>query len=495
MVTKVITTGLPELQRSPLHALFRQLLSFPVVVACALATMVFFLLPKSVADPDIWWHLRNVQSELALHGMVWRDAYSYTVHGALWVNPEWLAEWPYYLAWHALGLRGLFLVYAAAIEIILLGVFFLAWSRTRNPIAALLASFIALMFATVSFGPRTLLFGWICLVAELILLDRVRERPRLAWLLPPLFVFWINAHGSWLIGLVLLGIFCACNALNGTWGDIHATRLAPQARRHLFCAAVASLLCLFANPYGWRLVLYPFNFAWKQRLNVASIQEWQSLDFHSARGKIMIATLALLIVFALVRRRSRALHEIAFLLIAIYSALTYSRFLFLAGILIAPMLAQEICGFFTNKKHEPRPWLHLACIAVMATLAVVFFPSTERLKRDLPATYPQQALPQLAALHGNLFNDFLWGGYLELNAPAVPVFIDSRVDIFEYAGILKDYLNVIHLHDSLAILDKYRIRYVLFERDAPLVYLLEHTPSWKVKYQDKTAVLLERISK
>ena len=40
----------------------------------------------------------------------------------------------------------------------------------------------------------------------------------------------------------------------------------------------------------------------------------------------------------------------------------------------------------------------------------------------------------------------------------VKTFVDSRVDIFEYAGVLQDYLDPLTLKDPNAILDKYKIR-------------------------------------
>ncbi len=43
-----------------------------------------------------------------------------------------------------------------------------------------------------------------------------------------------------------------------------------------------------------------------------------------------------------------------------------------------------------------------------------------------------------------------------------------------------------------AVLDKYRIDYVLVERTWPLVYLLEHSAAWRLIYSDKVAVLFER---
>jgi hypothetical protein len=89
-------------------------------------------------------------------------------------------------------------------------------------------------------------------------------------------------------------------------------------------------------------------------------------------------------------------------------------------------------------------------------------------------------------------NFYLWGGYLNWRDPSVKVFIDSRVDIFEYAGVLRDFLDLLALHDPQPILDKYQIRYVLFPSGEPLTYLLQHDPKWKVLYRDKISVLLER---
>ena len=68
--------------------------------------------------------------------------------------------------------------------------------------AAFVASWLAVWLATVSFGPRTLLAGWMCLVAELFILAQFKAGKDRTWLLPPLFVLSANLHGSWLIGMV-----------------------------------------------------------------------------------------------------------------------------------------------------------------------------------------------------------------------------------------------------------------------------------------------------
>ena len=62
------------------------------------------------------------------------------------------------------------------------------------------------------------------------------------------------------------------------------------------------------------------------------------------------------------------------------------------------------------------------------------------------ADYLQQFHPQ-----GRVFNDCLWGGYLIWNVRHIPVFIDSRIDIYEYNGVFADYLDLTQLNNSLGV--------------------------------------------
>ena len=145
-----------------------------------------------------------------------------------WINEAWLSELPYYFGWRWFGIRGIYLVMLAEVELILFGVFALACLSSKNVKAAFLASWLAVWLATVSFGPRTLLAGWMCLVAELFLLQQFRRGKDWMWLLPPLFVLWANLHGSWLIGMVLFAVFFAAGFLQGSWGRIEARRWTPK---------------------------------------------------------------------------------------------------------------------------------------------------------------------------------------------------------------------------------------------------------------------------
>jgi hypothetical protein len=78
--------------------------------------------------------------------------------------------------------------------------------------------------------------------------------------------------------------------------------------------------------------------------------------------------------------------------------------------------------------------------------------------------------------------------------PEWKVFVDSRVDVFEEAGVFADYLQVLGVQDPQSIFDKYKIQYVLFPKDEKLTYVLEHDPHWKVNYRDSLSVLFEKTA-
>ena len=492
-------------------------LPLPVLAAAAFALLVFCWVPKNMADPDIWWHLRDAAVQLTTHGWLQHDLFSATAHGAVWINHEWLAEVPYYAAWRWAGPRGVLMVSVAVTEAVLLLSFLLTYRLTRHLGLTLVFSTLAALNATVSFGPRTLLFGWLCLSLELLLLDAWSSGRLHAttarWALPLLFAAWVNLHGSWLIGMVLLGGYLGCRALT-RWSEkpwvarLHLSSLHhmvewPRRRDGaLWQAGGLSLLALLANPYGWRLVAYPFDLAFRQTLNVATVEEWRALDFHTPRAKIFLLTLLLLFAVQLLRRTRWALHELFFVAVGVYSAFLYSRFLFLAGLLVCPLVARQVAACWTGTRAEIKDrsqhpgWrglLHAVLIAAMVPVAVARFPSTQTMVRAESA-YPRQALAMLQAFQpqGPVFNEYTWGGFMEWHAPQVPVFIDSRMDIFERNGTLQDYLDVVRLKRPVEVLDRHRIRYVLFGRDTPLALFLKTSPAWAVRYEDATTVLLER---
>lgn len=484
--------------------------SFLAVLTMVLVGIVFILslYRPDMNDPDIWWHMRNAQFLFQQHQFPRHDMYSFTVAGHPWINHEWLSEIPYYLAYKTLGLVGIKSFSFCLLSTTFLLLLYLCYQESRNFKASVTACYFATFLATVSFGPRTILFGYLYLIVLLIILQRFRQRGTAPlWIIPPLFCLWINTHGSWSIGLILFFLFAISGLVGGSWARVDAVRWTPSQLKRLVITGIASLAALFVNPFGWRLVYYPFDLAFKQKLNIAHVQEWVSVDFHDLRGKLVLTLLFGILLGALFRNRRWNLGEILILLFGLYSGLTYIRFLVLLGIVAAPVLAKTLDFFPRYRPADETPRTNAVVLLAMVMTMAFLWPHEAKIRKSIEETYPAGVLPFLKRHppQGNVLNFYLWGGYLGWQDNDFKDFVDSRVDIFEYEGVLKDYLTLLGVdnlqHRPNAILDKYKIRYVVFPSSdsknplhaaGELVYVLQHDLEWKTVYQDKVCVLLER---
>lgn len=219
------------------------------------------------------------------------------------------------------------------------------------------------------------------------------------------------------------------------------------------------------------------------------------MDFSDARGKVVMVLLAVILLGALLSPHRWKLEEVALGAFALYSGLLHIRFLFLAAILLAPLLAKLLDSIPPYRPEIDKPPLNALICAGIALIFVFRFPTRADLDGAVAQRYPTNALNFVKAhgLEGNFFNRYMWGGYMIMFHPEVKTFIDGRTDIFEYTGVLKDYLDAEQLKESLRILDKYRIRYVLTSPELPLSYLLRNNPGWKMIFIDQVAMIFERV--
>jgi len=499
LITSVIGVGQDASASGPranLRSQIRRACSFFVMLTLLVLTIVFTMSHGSIQDPDIWWHLHNADYLFQHHALPRSDMYSFTVPGHVWINHEWLSEIPYYLAWRFFGLPGIDAVMLAVLSFIFLGILYLSYRESDNYKASVAATCYAIFLASVSFGPRTILFGYAYMVVMLIVLQRMRLKGQAPlWILPALFCLWVNTHGSWLLGLVLFTVLIASGFVKGKWGSVESRRWTwPQVRK-LLLAWTASVAALFINPFGWRLVFYPFDLAFRQKLNIEHVEEWVSVNFHDTRGKVVLALLLVLLISAVLRVSKWTLAELGLVLFALYSGLTYIRFLFLLAIVVAPILA-KILDFMPPYREELDTPVLNACVMLLMVAAMVHYWSTsDKLQESVAEQYPVQALSYIEAHppQGPMLNFYLWGGYLNWKDPSLKIFIDSRVDIFEYEGVLKDYLDILALNQPDVLFDKYKIRYVLFPRGEALTYVLQHDPKWKLLYSDQLSYLFEKV--
>src|ERR1700733_245332 len=140
-----------------------------------------------------------------------------------------------------------------------------------------------------------------------------------------------------------------------------------------------------------------------------------------------------------------------------------------------PSLAKSFATRTAAQRRSLSPLVAGALLFLVACAVVGKLKAPNQITTNNDTRYPNKALPFLDNFHpdGNLFNEFTWGGFLIWHEHQIPVFMDSRVDIFEYNGTFKDYLDIAHLKDSIALLNKHEIKYVLFPKDAQLITLLQ----------------------
>ncbi|HYY69653.1 MAG TPA: hypothetical protein VE734_07965, partial [Terriglobales bacterium] len=334
-----------------------------------------------------------------------------------------------------------------------------------------------------------------CMAALLLILDRFERTGRGLGLLPLLFALWINLHGSWVFGLIVLVAAGGCGLVEGAWGNLVASKWPPAELKKLATVGGACVLALFANPYGYKLVAYPFDLLLRQGSNIAHVTEWQSVDFHTAFGKLALFTIAVLLATAWLSRRSWKLQDVVLTLFALSVALTHQRFLFFAGMIIAPVLATHLPKPEAAGTQPTRPLFNAVLISCGLVLAIAAFPPRSRLEASINTQFPQAALQFMAEhrIKGRIFHYYDFGGYIEWNAPAVRTFADGRTDIFVYNGVFDDYLAATHGQRAFEVLDKYKINYVLMPPEKPLPYMLDHSPGWRVIYADPVAKLYERV--
>jgi hypothetical protein len=286
------------------------------VVAVALLALVFVLMSHlPVWHTDVWGHLRFGEYMVTTGRLPEREMFSgdFADQDTLYVNYQWLTQAGAYLLFDAgrhlapanadarLGGGALLLTAAhAAIVTLRLLVLLLAFRRlttstegrqagsTPTAVAGVVIVVAMSVFCHL-FILRPQILGELGFALLLFMLSRpLLSRPALV-LIPLLFVLWANTHGSFLVGLVLLGTFLAGRAIEVVWdppglagqagsrlyGRLAALLRDQQVRRLTLVVAVAVLAVAALNPHGPYLFLYTWRLS--NHPNIRFLEEWKPL--------------------------------------------------------------------------------------------------------------------------------------------------------------------------------------------------------------------------
>jgi len=491
-------SALPITSRTSPLLILKQVVSFPALFAALLVVALFVPMRSFTVDPDLWWHLKVGHDILTSHHWPTADTYSFTAPGAPWMAYEWLGETLLAAVQRARGLRGLLALDLAIGAAVVQALYGLAWLRSRNAKAAFVTCALFLNLTAVSFNLRPQMLGYLFLVVTLIILERFRQgHAGTMWLLPLLFLIWVNTHGSFLIGLLAFGVYAASGLVGIRRGGLESIRWTPVQRLQLGLVLLASLIALVVTPYGTKLAVYPLDMAFAQPINVASIQEWQSMPFNTLVGEQFLALWVGLLLAQIILGLTWPLPELILFLAGIVAACLHLRFIMLFVPFATPVFAVILSRWFSP--YEPAKDKYalnaLLMIAIVAGM-VRFFPSEKQLQSRVSEHWPVKAVRYLEQHPPPrpMFNNYKYGGYLiyTLDGPN-KVFIDGRGDIYERAGVFGDYRSISWIEPkALTLLGIYHIQSCLLERDEALGTLLAASPQWQKAYSDQLSVLFVR---
>jgi hypothetical protein len=478
-----------------LAELLRRACSFPVMLGGFLVGAVFAVVRAFNVDPDLWWHIKTGELILSTHRWATTDPYSYTSASAPWMSCEWLGDVFFAAVYRIGGLRGLealLIVLGSAVIVALYG---FATLRSGNCKAAFITSAVLLPLASVSFNLRPQMLGYLFLILMLSALERFRQgRQRAVWMLPLLFLIWVNTHGSWIVGLGAVGLYVVSGLVSFKVGGLEAHCWTKSERLRLETVFVLSLAVIPITPYGVRLAAYPFTVALSLPVSLANVIEWQVMPFYLVIGKIFLALLLGFILAQVAFRFSWRLEELLLFLFGSAMACLHARFLLIFVPFFAPLAATILARWAPAYNSEKDKYLlNFALIAGSAIAMVLYFPSNSEMQEKVAAQFPVRALEYIGKhpVPSPIFNKYGFGGYMIESG--YKTFIDGRSELFEQTGVLSDYAHVMLLNPgALQVLSAYGIRSCLIGPDDPLSTVLASLSKWRKVYSDNVSVLYVR---
>jgi len=470
--------------------------SFPAMLGACLVTALISQLRDFQVDPDVWWHIKNGQTIAASHHWPTVDPYSFTVSGTPWIAYEWLGDVVIgFVAQY--GLRALEAFVMCFAGLIAVAIYYYAALSARNSKAGFVSAFVVSVFAIANFNLRPQMFGALFLAVTLIVLELFRQgSPKALWVFPPLFLLWINAHGSWIIGLGVILVTLISGLFEFQIGSIQSVRWTEKQRIQLELALVGSVVVIPFTPYGTQLATYPFLVASSLPLNMAFVEEWFPMPFNIYWGKLFLALLVGTFLLQVMYRFTFRPQQWILALGGIVMACIHVRFVLLFAPFFAPILAIMLARWVDQYQRSKDKYVLNGVLMVGMVIATVwYFPTRSELERDVEKQFPVRAVNFLHnhPVQGPIFNTYGYGGYLIAYLPEHKVFIDGRGDLYELGGAFADFVQVEELKPAVfSILRSYGVRACIIARSEPLAVLLGERQDWKRIYGDDQAVVFER---
>ena len=485
MISEASTAALPRtwsLRASPLALCRATVWGFLAIVVTT-----------TIADADLWGHLRFGLDVVAAKSLHTTDPYSFTADRT-WINHEWLSEVLMAVSYRALGPFGLGLLKLLTIVLVAAPLIAIAREERAGPLARDL--FVALaIFASYSRTQvvRPQLFSVAVFCALLYLLRAAdKGRTKALWCVPLCFVAWANLHGGWIVGVAVLGVWLL--------GDFYQR---PTSRRAATLAAVGilSIAATLINPYGIGLWTFVAETVRPAR---PDITDWKPLLQLPPAVLALEAILPAVALAAIWKSRPRywpPVRDLGVLLLLTVATFRVGRVDAFLQIAIAFLLVRPLVGFFNTVDVNMRPSLKRESVAVAifatAFAGYVAFASVQNLRVVHVSGYwiPDRTATLLlrdARPGAKILTWFDWGEYAlwQLSPAGIRVSMDGRRETVYSAQVLDDHQRFYAGDpDMVGYPDRIGADHVWLPSHMPMIDLLTRNGWTRVLDTGKSTVL------
>lgn len=253
------------------------------------------------------------------------DPYSFTASGEPWVVQSWLVSWVFAVVEEVGGLDGIRLL-VGALSAAIVGVLWWSTAGARSLVLRLGVVVLGLVALLPHIAERPLLVGFIGVGLCVLAVDD-RLDPR--WLLPFGWV-WVSSHGSFPLGLAVVGAAMVGAILDrGPW----------DTERRALAWLAGGVVLGAANPLGPRLLWFPVELLGRTELLRHNVAEWKPFGLE-VPGAYAALALVVLAAWGLVRQWSW--RDGGIVILFVVAAATSRRNVPLAVLVVAPVVARSL---------------------------------------------------------------------------------------------------------------------------------------------------------
>jgi hypothetical protein len=466
------------------------------VLACVLFASFLKVFSRTVADPDLWGHIRFGEDVLRTGRIIQADVYSYLTGDQPWINHEWLTEVIFYLVFTVAGAGGL-VGFKTAISLLVVGLLYRDLRKhglgtLRSGIIGALAALLLLPYLG-TLRPQAFTF-FLFLILLIVIREVDRGRVRYISSLPFVFAVWVNLHGGFLAGIGILFVWLAVYFTTTVFREREVSVLFTSASLRIVLAAVVTLFSTLLNPYGVQLWSFLFRTATVPRPDII---EWQPMNLMTLEGQVYLVLLAASAMGLFFSERERSPSLVAVLVCTAVVPLLAHRHTPLFGLAAVVLACEHIADVWNRwsplRAGVPKklPYrlvvgLNLVGAAVLIALSSSNFDCVRLNPKAV--VYPARAISLLkdSGVSGNLAVHFDWGEYALWHlAPGIKVSVDGRRETVysdEIYRVNLDYMRGTGEWDAL--LEKHDTHLSLVSKEFPVFNLMKLKPGWALIYED-----------